>query len=474
MASSTTSNPLQDFIKRQTSSIQTFTRPRSAASSRDRPHSPAFSEIDTASIFTPPRPYSPSTDDGRARMFDSTSGTLSLSGASETVTIDARRREQMERMKLPVPSFGKKAVKGEDDKKSEDGEQQAVGQHSDDYGYTDADSYDYPVADGGYQNGDEQYDDEDYDEQYEDANGHYDPGDNGHYGYEVKQEHRDDMMWRDETPSITEHDFGQQGEYEDAPRSSSPPRTQKTRSGSFHYRPQPMKEAANRQRAPAHGTFFSRRQSIPDPVPPQLPIQRPATVIPAPTAFPPPAPTRRQVTIRQSSPSGRPPLPDSDRTVCPPYTRESTLPLTITPDIRPLLTDAELRAIPTYPTLLSTLQSRYLTSRSTPPANMTHELESILKFAYPEQDTTRPTRFFEDLPDDAYDTAGDAIVQKKREIEDRIRDVGRKRRRVVEERVKELGPVAEDRVERLRRLRELREEFRRGVAGLLNMGGMSL
>lgn len=105
---------------------------------------------------------------------------------------------------------------------------------------------------------------------------------------------------------------------------------------------------------------------------------------------------------------------------------------------------------------------------------MAQELETIIKFAYPERDTTRPTRFFEALPDDAYEHAGEEILRQKREIEEKLKLAGRKRRKLVDEKVKDLEAVAQERLERLERLNALRQQFRRGVAGLLSMSGMSV
>lgn len=105
---------------------------------------------------------------------------------------------------------------------------------------------------------------------------------------------------------------------------------------------------------------------------------------------------------------------------------------------------------------------------------MAAELATILNFGYPERNEARPVRFFESLPDDAYEAAGKAILEKKRELESLIEGVGRKKRRIVGERMRGLEEEAERKARRLEQLGEVRKRFQEGVAGLLRQGGLGL
>ncbi|KAI5854139.1 hypothetical protein BZA05DRAFT_393333 [Tricharina praecox] len=81
---------------------------------------------------------------------------------------------------------------------------------------------------------------------------------------------------------------------------------------------------------------------------------------------------------------------------------------------------------------------------------------------------------FAALPDAAYEAAGDIIVARKRELEEKIREAGRKRRRVVAARVDTVKVVAEDKMHRLERLTKRREGLRGSVGRLLVENGFAV
>jgi hypothetical protein len=140
----------------------------------------------------------------------------------------------------------------------------------------------------------------------------------------------------------------------------------------------------------------------------------------------------------------------------------------------PLLADSDLRSIPSYAALLSRLQDLYLSSRSAAPPNLSTELFTLLSYSYPSKEVSKVSKFITALPDDAYEAAGDIIVARKRELEDRLREMQRKRRKLVEARTEEVREVAEERVRRLEMLRKKREELRGGVGKLLRENGWAV
>ena len=81
---------------------------------------------------------------------------------------------------------------------------------------------------------------------------------------------------------------------------------------------------------------------------------------------------------------------------------------------------------------------------------------------------------FETLPDSAYEAAGDIIVARKRELEEKMREAGRKRRRVVDARVDSVKAGAEDKVDRLEKLTKRREGLRGSVGRLLKENGFAV
>jgi hypothetical protein len=163
---------------------------------------------------------------------------------------------------------------------------------------------------------------------------------------------------------------------------------------------------------------------------------------------------------------------DIDRTIRP-STATSLSPAT-PPAITPLLTDTELKAIPTYTALLTHLQNSYASSRSSVPQNLESELSTLLAYSYPSNDIEKVRKFFTALPDNAYEAAGDIIVTRKRELEEKMREAGRKRRKVVGENVNNIRSVAEERMSRLEALREKRDGLRGGVGKLLRENGWTV
>lgn len=184
----------------------------------------------------------------------------------------------------------------------------------------------------------------------------------------------------------------------------------------------------------------------------------------------------------QAAPKRRSLVEDQDKTLRPndqnrPLHHRSSTTALISPSMTStaaILPDSELRTIGTYGELLNALHERYISTRSQPPADIPGELATTLKFAYPELDEARPVRFFESLSDEAYESAGRAIIEKKRELEDKIASAGRKKRKVVLNRMHGLEDEADIKIRRLEALREVRRKFAEGVAGLLRQGGLSL
>ena len=100
-------------------------------------------------------------------------------------------------------------------------------------------------------------------------------------------------------------------------------------------------------------------------------------------------------------------------------------------------------------------------------------MKTLLAYAYPNKDIERPQKFFEALPDDSYEQAGDIILAMKRDLEDKLKKAGRKRRKVVAESVENVRGVADERVERLKLLEEKRQQLRGGVGRLLMENGFN-
>ena len=102
------------------------------------------------------------------------------------------------------------------------------------------------------------------------------------------------------------------------------------------------------------------------------------------------------------------------------------------------------------------------------------ELENLVKYNYGNRDTGAPAKFFAELPDGAYEEAGEVLLAKKRETEEKIKEAARKRRKVVDEGAEEVRSVAEDTVKRLALLKEKREQLKGGVGLLLKQSGLAI
>lgn len=103
---------------------------------------------------------------------------------------------------------------------------------------------------------------------------------------------------------------------------------------------------------------------------------------------------------------------------------------------------------------------------------MAMELDNLMRYNYNNRDSGAPAKFFAELPDAAYEEAGQVILARKREIEEQLKEAARKRRKVVEDGAEEIRSVAEDTVKRLGLLKEKREQLRGGVGLLLRQSGL--
>lgn len=85
-----------------------------------------------------------------------------------------------------------------------------------------------------------------------------------------------------------------------------------------------------------------------------------------------------------------------------------------------------------------------------------------------------PEKFFNKLDDKQHALAGEYILSKKRELEEKLADVTAKRRRVTESMKEEVEKVAEVRVAKLKRTEEKREFLKGGIGKMLREGGLWL
>ncbi|KAI5812042.1 hypothetical protein BZA77DRAFT_325355 [Pyronema omphalodes] len=183
-----------------------------------------------------------------------------------------------------------------------------------------------------------------------------------------------------------------------------------------------------------------------------------------------PLPGNKQIRLPSIKPT--PPPEDPDRTIrvntplSPPYAAPTPSPSAATP----YLSDDELRSIPSLDALLSQLGEAYASSRSSP-SDLDHELKTLLQYDYPTKSLERPTRFFEALPDEAYEKAGEIIRDRMEEIQDRIKETAKKRHKVSEGHMEKVVPVAQERADKLKILLERGELLKGGVGKLLMENG---
>lgn len=185
----------------------------------------------------------------------------------------------------------------------------------------------------------------------------------------------------------------------------------------------------------------------------------------------------------------RPKTPDGDRTIRPGseeqhralspteraiMNRPASPPVAQDQTGMPLLTDEELSSITSFSALLETLQDRQLNNQARAPQNMELELENLVKYNYGNKDKGAPTNFFAELPDASYEEAGEVLLGRKRDIEQKLQEAARKRRKVVGEGAEEIRSVAEDTVKRLALLKEKREQLKGGVGLLLRQSGLGI
>ena len=135
------------------------------------------------------------------------------------------------------------------------------------------------------------------------------------------------------------------------------------------------------------------------------------------------------------------------------------------------LPDAELARIGDIGTLLGLLAERHAASRAAPPQDMRAELANHVKYAYPAGDTARLRAFFQALPGDAYDAAGEAILAHKQALETQMRAARRKRRRVMDDEVEAVKAVAAVRKEKLDLTLDKRRQLRGNVERYLVENG---
>ncbi|KAA8892639.1 hypothetical protein FN846DRAFT_896674 [Sphaerosporella brunnea] len=380
-------------------------------------------------------------------------------------------------MKLPVPLVGaaaRKGARGEDDELmvldrkpaifeqhdgsfSDEEEEEAGGEEEFDEAFEAPGGYDIVNSDGGYGHPvGERYDYEES-EKSEDEDEHTiqrgvappEPG-----------------LWDETQPTLSSR-----GMFEDS--SAAPGNDAMIASKSPPHPPQeqrthalPLRRGINRQQQQQH-----QHQ--------EPPAFRPlATARPSTFGNPPP-PSYNAASAPQRTLPPPPPqqpkraLPDPDQTIrpaanTPPPSRPAE------PTANPLLSDAELKAIPTYSALLSRLQTLYASSRSSAPVNLSTELSALLSYSHPNNDTEKVRKFIAALPDESYEAAGDIIIARKRELEDKMREAQRKRRKVVDEKVQDVSGVAEERMRRLEALRKKRDSLRGGVGKLLRENGWAV
>ncbi|KAI5792658.1 hypothetical protein FPQ18DRAFT_16587 [Pyronema domesticum] len=220
--------------------------------------------------------------------------------------------------------------------------------------------------------------------------------------------------------------------------------------------PPPSNQNYNRAEPPLGNQNYNR----PSPEPPRFPLRKDVA----------PLPGNKQIRLPSIKPT--PPPEDPDRTIrantplSPPYATPTPPPSAATP----YLSDDELRSIPSLDALLSQLGETYTSSRSSP-SDLDHELKTLLQYDYPTKSLERPTRFFEALPDESYEKAGDIIRDRMEEIQDRMKETAKKRHKVSEGHMEKVVPVAQERADKLKILLERGELLKGGVGKLLIENG---
>ncbi|KAI5837997.1 hypothetical protein DFP73DRAFT_588649 [Morchella snyderi] len=143
-------------------------------------------------------------------------------------------------------------------------------------------------------------------------------------------------------------------------------------------------------------------------------------------------------------------------------------------DLHNLLPATDLATIRTFPDLLTHLSALRAKSHTIiPDPQLPGEIDGLARSYYP-HDPRVPERFFNRLDDRQHAAAGEYILGRKREMEKQLEGVVAKRRRVVEEMVREVGAVAEVRVGKLGRTEERREVLKGGVGRMLREAGLWL
>jgi hypothetical protein len=220
--------------------------------------------------------------------------------------------------------------------------------------------------------------------------------------------------------------------------------------------PPPSNQNYNRAEPPPSNQNYNR----PSPEPPRFSFRKDVA----------PLPGNKQIRLPSIKPT--PPPEDPDRTIrvntplSPPYATPTPPPSAATP----YLSDDELRSIPSLDALLSQLGETYASSRSSP-SDLDHELKTLLQYDYPTKSLERPTRFFEALPDESYEKAGDIIRDRMEEIQDRMKETAKKRHKVSEGHMEKVVPVAQERADKLKILLERGELLKGGVGKLLMENG---
>ncbi|KAI5777810.1 hypothetical protein EDC01DRAFT_390261 [Geopyxis carbonaria] len=137
----------------------------------------------------------------------------------------------------------------------------------------------------------------------------------------------------------------------------------------------------------------------------------------------------------------------------------------------PLLTDDQLRAHSTYDSLLASLANSHAATRIATPENLENELKKFIEYDYEQSNTNRPARFFEELNDTDYEAAGAVIAAKKKELQERMAENRKKRRRVVETSREGAREAAEARVRKLEGLKDARARLRGRLDDVLAENG---